>query len=74
MEPDSRGVATLSRTVEEGLKAQGKEKLHQVQAGTEQNGELLIGPVETPTHDYPSPRTSGNDYLMQLLGKGKMPV
>ena len=71
VEPYSRGVATLTGTVEEGVRAQGKEELHQVHAGTEQNGELFTGPVETPTHDYPSPRTSGNDHLMQLLGKAK---
>ena len=52
MEPDARGVATLSRTVEKGVRAQGKEDLHQVQAGTEQNHKLFIGPVETPTHDW----------------------
>ena len=40
--------------------SQGQEELHQVQAGTEQNGELS---VETPTNDHPSPRTSGNDHL-----------
>ena len=34
------------------VRAQGKEDLHQVQAGTEQNGELFIGPVEPPTHDW----------------------
>ena len=28
-------------------------------------------PVETPTNEHPSPRTSGNDQLMQLLGKAK---
>ena len=68
---DSHGVATLTGTVEGGVGAQGQEELHQVQAGTEQNGELFTSPVETPTHDHPSPRTSGNDYLMQLLGKAK---
>ena len=51
--------------------AQGQEELHQVQAGTEQNGELSAVPVETPTNDYPSPKTSDNDHLMQLLGKAK---
>ena len=51
--------------------AQGQEELHQVQAGAEQNGELPTGPVETPIHDHPSPRTSGNNHLMQLLGKAK---
>ena len=69
VEPDSGGVATLTGTVEEGVGAQGLEELHQVQA--EQNGELFTGPVETPTHDRPSPKTSGNDHLMQLLGKVK---
>ena len=71
MEPDSCGVATLTWTVEEGVGAQGQEELHQVQAGTEQNGELSAAPVETPPNDHPSPRTSGNDHLMQLLGKAK---
>ena len=71
VEPDSRGVATLTGTVEEGVGAQGQEELHQVQAGTEQNGELSTGPVDTSTHDHPSPRTSGNDHLIQLLGKAK---
>ena len=71
MESDSRGVATLTRTVEEDVGAQGQEELHQVQAGAEQNGELPTSPIETPTHDHPSPRTSGNDYFMQLLGKAK---
>ena len=72
MEPDSCSVATLTETVEEGVRAQGQEEPHQVQAGTGQNGELFTGPVETPTHDHPSPRTSGNDHLMQLLGKAKV--
>ena len=71
MESDSRGVATLTGTVEEGVEAQGQEELHQVQAGAEQNGELPTSPVETPTHGHPSPRTSGNDHLMELLGKAK---
>ena len=71
VEPDSNDVATLTGTVEEGVGAQAQEELHQVQAGTEQNGELFTGPVETPTHDHPSPRTSGNDQLMQLLSKAK---
>ena len=71
MEPDYSSVATLTETVEEGVGAQGQEELHQVQAGTEQNGELFTGPVETPAHDHPSPRTSGNDHLMQLLIKAK---
>ena len=71
MESDSRGVATLTGTVEEGVGAQGQEELHQVQAGTEQIGELSTSPVETPIHDHPSPRTSGNDHLMQVLGKAK---
>ena len=71
MEPDSRGIATLPGTVEEGVGAQGQEELHQAQAWTEQDGELFTGPVETPTHDHPSPRTSGNDHLMQHLGKAK---
>ena len=69
--PDSRGVATLTGTVEKGVGAQGQEELHQVQAGTEQNGELSAVLVETPTNDHPSPRSSGNDHLMQLLGKAK---
>ena len=56
------------------MRAQGQEEPHQVQARTGQNSELFTGPVETPTHDHPSPRTSGNDQLMQLLGKAKMPV
>ena len=71
VEPDSRGVATLTGTVEEGVGAQGQDELHQVQAGTEQIGELSTSPVETPIHDHPSPRTSGNDHLMQVLGKAK---
>ena len=71
MEPDSRGVATLTETVEEGVGAQGQEEPHQVQAGTGQNSELFTGPVETPIHYRPSPRTSGNDHLMQLLSKAK---
>ena len=71
VEPDSCGVATLTEAVEEGVRAQGQEEPHQVQTGTGQNGELFTGPVETPTHDHPSPRTSGNDHLMQLLGKAK---
>ena len=71
LEPDSHGVATLTGTVEVGVGAQGQEELYQVQAGTEQNGELSTSPVETPTHDHTSPRTSGNDHLMQLLGKAK---
>ena len=71
VEPDSHGVATLTGTVVEGVGAQGQEELHKVQAGTEQNGELFTGLVETPTHYHPSPRTSGNDHLMQLLGKAK---
>ena len=49
VEPDSCGVATLTRTVKEGVGAQGQEELHQVQAGTEQSGELSAGPVEPPT-------------------------
>ena len=69
--PDFHGVAILTGTVEVGVGAPGQEELHQVQAGTEQNGGLFTGPVETPTHDHPSPRTSGNDHLMQLLGKAK---
>ena len=71
MEPDSHGVVTLTETVEEGVRAQGQEEPHQVQAGTGQNGGLFSGPVETPKHDRPSPRTSGYDHLMQLLGKAK---
>ena len=71
VEPDSRSVANLTETVEEGVRAQGQEEPHQVQAGTGQNGEMFTGPIETPTHDHPSPRTSGNDHLMQLLGKAK---
>ena len=71
VESDSCGVATLTGTVEEGMGAQGQEELHQVQAGAEQNGELPTSPVETPTHDHPSPRTCGNDHLMQRLGKAK---
>ena len=71
METDSRGVATLTETVEEGVGAQGQEEPHQVQAGTGQNSELFTGPVETPIHYRPSPRTSGNDHLMQLLSKAK---
>ena len=71
VEPDSCGLATLTETVEEGVGAQGQGELHQVQAGTEQNGELPAAPVETPTNDHPIPRTSGNDQLMQLLGKAK---
>ena len=67
VEPDSCGLATLTETVEEFVGAQGQGELHQVQAVTEQNGELPAAPVETPT----SPRTSGNDQLMQLLGKAK---
>ena len=46
VEPDSRGVATLTGTVEEGVGAQGQEELHQVQAGTEQNGELSAVPLK----------------------------
>ena len=46
-------------------------EFHQVQAVTEQNGEPPASPSETPTNDHPSPRTSGNDQLMQLLGKAK---
>ena len=46
MEPDSRGVATLTGSVEEGVGAQGQEEPHKVQAGTGQNGELFTGPVE----------------------------
>ena len=38
---------------------------------TEQNGELPAAPVETTTNVHPSPRTSGNDQLMQILGKAK---
>ena len=53
------------------MRAQGKEELHQVQAGTEQNGELFIVPVVTATHDYLCPWTSGNDHF---LAKQKMPV
>ena len=71
VEPDSRGVATLTGTWEGGVRAQGQKEPDQVQAGTGQNGELFRGPVETPTHDHPSPRISGNDHLMQLLGKAK---
>ena len=71
VEPDSCGLVTLTGTVEEGVGAQGQDKLHQVQAVTEQNGELPAAPVETPVNDHPSPRTSGNDQLMQLLGKAK---
>ena len=69
VEPDSRGVATLTGTVEEGVGALGLEELHQVQARAEQNGELSTSPVETPTHDHLSPRKSGNYHLIQLLGK-----
>ena len=57
VEPDSHSVATLTETVEEGVGAQGQEDLQQVQAGTGQNGEMFTGPLETPTHDHPSPRT-----------------
>ena len=71
VEPDSRGLANLTETVEEGVGAQGKGELHQLQAVTEQNGELPAAPIETPTNDNPSPRTSDNDQLMQLLGKAK---
>ena len=71
VEPDSCGLATLTETVEEGVGAQRQGELHQVQAVTEQNGELPAAPVEAPTNDHPSPRTSGNDQLMQLLGKAK---
>ena len=71
VEHDSCGLATLTETVEEGVGAQGQGELHQVQAVTEQNGELPASPFETPTNDHPSPRTSGNDQLMQLLGKAK---
>ena len=71
VESDSCCVATLTWTMEEGVGAQGQEELHQVQAGAEQNGKLPTSPVETPTHDHPSPRTSVNDHLMQLLGKAK---
>ena len=71
VEPDSCGVATLTGTVEEGVGAQGQEELQQVQAGTEQNGELSTGPVETLPHDNPSSRLCGNDHLIPLLGKGK---
>ena len=71
VEPDSPGLATLTETVEEGVKAQGREEPHQVQARTGQNDELFTGPVETPSYYHPSPRTSGNDHLMQLLGKAK---
>ena len=45
VEPDSCGVATLTGTVEEGVRAQGPKQPHQVQAGTGQNGELLTGSV-----------------------------
>ena len=41
------------------------------QAVTEQNGQLPAATAETPTNDHPSPRISGNDQLMQLLGKAK---
>ena len=71
MEPDSPGLATLTETVEEGVRALGQEEAHQVQARSGQNDELFTGPVETPSHYHPSPRTSGNDHLMQLLGKAK---
>ena len=71
VEPDSRGLATLTETVEEGFGAQGEREFNQVQAVTEQNGELPAAPAETPTNDHPIPRTSGNDQLMQLLGKAK---
>ena len=71
VEPDSRGVATLTGTVEEDVRAQGQEETHQVQVGTGQNGKLFTGLVETPTLDHPRQRTSGNDHLMPLLGKAK---
>ena len=74
VESDSCGVITLTGTLEEGVGAQGQEDLHQVQAVAEQNGELPKSPVETPTHDHPSPRASGNDHFMQLLGKAKDPA
>ena len=48
MEPDSHGAVTLTGTVEEGVGAQGQEELHQVQAGTEQNGELLQAMLKLP--------------------------
>ena len=71
VELDSRGIFTLTGTVEEGVGAQGQEELPLVQAGTEQTGELFTGPVETPKLDHTSPRTIGHDHLMQLLGKAK---
>ena len=71
VESDSCGVATLTETVEEGVRVQVQEELHEVQVGAEQNSELPTSPVETPTHDPTSSRTSGNDHLMQLLGKAK---
>ena len=51
--------------------AQGQGEFHQVQAGTEQNSELPAALAETLTNDHPSPWKSGNDHLMQLLGKAK---
>ena len=51
--------------------AQGQEELHQVKAGTEQYCDLSTSPVETPTHDHTSPRTSDHDHLMEPLGKAK---
>ena len=71
VEPDPRGLATLTETVEEGVGAQGEGEFHQVKAVTKQNGELPAAPAETPTNDHPSPRTSGNDPVTQLLGKAK---
>ena len=75
MEPDSCGLATLTGSVEGGrCGSPGTGRASPSSGRTEQNGELFAGPIEAPTHDHPSPRISGNDHLMQLLGKTKMPV
>ena len=58
MEPDSRGLATLTETVEEGVGAQGQGEFRQVQAGTEQNGEPPAAPAKTPPNDHPRPNPS----------------
>ena len=71
VEPDSHGVAALTGTEKECVEAQEREELHQVQSErAEPSDELCTGPAETCTHDIdPSPRTSGKDLFMQLLGK-----
>ena len=70
--PNSRGVATLTETVEEYMGTQEQGELHHVHTErAEQSGELCTDPAETRTHDIdPSPRTSGND-LFIILGKAK---